>query len=204
METPINTRTEQIGMALGEYLARGDEKFEIINGKVMPSMPTLAYHNSLIHMIYSRLFMYFLLQQMVTGKARIEATIIQPARSNRNWVKGSYTPDVSVYLGTRLADYTAATPDWRERPFELIPDITIEVLSPTDQPQDIVKKIDAYLQLGVREVVIVDAKTRHATRYLPGAEPVATAADSPDAALTFDDLLPGFALPLTELFDISE
>ncbi|MBC8100909.1 MAG: Uma2 family endonuclease [Armatimonadetes bacterium] len=195
----METTNEQIGMPLDELLQRGSrENFELINGKVKIAMPTGGLHNDLLYLLFVKIYAYIMQQQ--SGAVRFEFTFIQPDSYNPNWVKASYTPDVCVYNGTRLADYIAATPDRGTRPYELIPDITIEVLSPNDYYSDVDEKVEAYLRLGVRHVVLVDAQRRKVIHHLPGAAPVSMAADAPDAALTFGDLLPGFALPLADLF----
>lgn len=85
----------------------------------------------------------------------------------------------------------------RDQISKVIPDLTVEVLSPKNTPAEIARKIDEYFRGGVRAVWVVDHRKETATVYT-----------APDAAVVFDsadyldggDILPGFRLPLAELF----
>jgi Uma2 family endonuclease len=77
------------------------------------------------------------------------------------------------------------------------PDLAVEVLSPSNSKAEMARKRDEYFRSGVRLVWEIDPRTRTARVY--------TAADqfrdlSSADTLTGDPVLPGFALPLAELF----
>jgi Uma2 family endonuclease len=77
------------------------------------------------------------------------------------------------------------------------PDIAIEVLSPSNRPAEIARKVGLYLAAGSSFVWIVDADARTVTVYAPDRGPrTLTENDTLDGG----DVLPGFALPLAELF----
>jgi len=79
--------------------------------------------------------------------------------------------------------------------FEGPPDAAFEVISPGDSYSEIEEKTLDWLQAGVRAVVIVDPRIRSARIHHPsGAVPVGDAIELPD-------LIPGWRLPLSELFD---
>ena len=78
------------------------------------------------------------------------------------------------------------------------PDLAVEVLSPSDRWPAVGKKVMQYLDAGAREVWVVDPKKRRIHTYA-GSPPTSRIVDG-DGPLT-SPLLPGFALPLVELFD---
>ena len=79
----------------------------------------------------------------------------------------------------------------------IIPDITAEVLSPSEKPARIHRKLTQYFPAGVKEVWLINPGDRTVEIWtgptLP--EPALSGADSIASAL-----LPGFTLPPAELF----
>ena len=79
----------------------------------------------------------------------------------------------------------------------LAPDLAVEVLSPTNTGPEMAKKRREYFDAGVRLVWIIDPKKR-AVEVFTAVDEVdhLTAADT----LTGGEVLPGFAVPLGEVF----
>jgi len=105
------------------------------------------------------------------------------------------SPDVSVIQRARLpAD---APPGF----WLVVPDLAVEVVSPSDRWRDVEDKIAAYRQAGVRLLWVLDSRTRSATVYAVGApaRTLRTRADVLDGA----DVLPGFQVALGQLFGAS-
>lgn len=77
---------------------------------------------------------------------------------------------------------------------DLVPDLAVEVLSPSNTPREMALKRRHYFEAGVRLVWIIDPKRRAVAVY--------TGPDRPTRLDTLDggDVLPGFALPLARLF----
>lgn len=76
------------------------------------------------------------------------------------------------------------------------PDLAVEVISPSDRYSEVEAKIERYLRAGTRQVIVVDPQkqmaridTRSATKKL-----------TIDDTLTAPDVVPGWSLPLRELF----
>jgi Uma2 family endonuclease len=80
---------------------------------------------------------------------------------------------------------------------DLVPDLAIEVLSESNTRREMARKLGEYFEAGVRLVWLVDPKTRTVAVHAPGIASVVL-----DASETLDGgaVLPGFALPLAELF----
>jgi Uma2 family endonuclease len=77
------------------------------------------------------------------------------------------------------------------------PDLAVEVLSPDEGPTAVQDKVAEYLAAGVPLVWVCDPAREAVTVHQPGQPPrVLGAAD----VLTGEDVLPGFRLPLAELW----
>ncbi len=102
-------------------------------------------------------------------------------------------PDVSFISWDRFPG--RQLPD--EPIYGVAPDLAVEVLSAGNTPREMQRKRDEYFRAGVRCVWYLDPRTQTARIY--------TAADQcqelpPDGMLRATRILPGFALPLADLF----
>ena len=77
------------------------------------------------------------------------------------------------------------------------PDIAIEVRSPDNTHRQLERKARHYLARGGRRVWVFYPRTRTVRVHRPGA---ATETLRPDDALTAEDVLPGFAVRVGDLF----
>ena len=101
-------------------------------------------------------------------------------------------PDVSYVRAERLPQESA-----RGRFLRLAPDLAVEVVSPSNPPARVAEKVALYLAAGTRLVWIVDRRQRTVTSHAPGRSPQTLGVEE---TLVGEDVLPGFALPLAELF----
>lgn len=111
----------------------------------------------------------------------------------RLWPGRIRIPDIAFISWDRLPN--------RQRPIEPIPDISpdlaIEVLSATNTPAEMRQKREDYFDAGVQLVWEVDPRARTVSAYTAADESqVLTENDTLDGG----SVLPGFALPLRELF----
>ena len=102
-------------------------------------------------------------------------------------------PDVSFVLWDQLPDRTVPN----QPMLRLAPTLAVEVLSPNNTCKEMARKLRDYFKAGVRLVWYVDPDVRCATVY--------TALDcfvvlSERQSLDGGDILPGFSLPLGDLF----
>ena len=99
-------------------------------------------------------------------------------------------PDASYIAAGRLDEIPVGNCD-------IAPDLAVEVVSPSDNANDVQDKAAEYLRCGVRVVWIVYPTTRqvHAVRE-EGDVRVFRVGDE----LTCEDVLPGFAVPVASLF----
>ncbi|MFQ3659758.1 MAG: Uma2 family endonuclease [Anaerolineae bacterium] len=183
---------ERIGMSLEEFLAEGAKHaFELINGERLERMPNVYGHRFLIRWML-RQFEAFLASSPLGD---VDAEVTYTVSDSAQWVQGSRIPDLAFFGSGRLAQYMRATPEWWLRPLRLVPDLTVELVSPSEKADDTAKKIAADLANGVREVWVIDMTTQAAHIHTPNG----VTAIAPDGALT-TPLLPAFELRLPDLF----
>ncbi len=186
---------EKVGMPLDEFIRETNEQmFELINGERIPRLPTVGGHNYVMRLLFKLLSSY-----TQAGECFFEATYVLPDHYDANWVTGSRTPDLMFISAERWNAYRQANLDWRDKPYLFVPDLVIEVVSPTDGVSDLDAKIDVYLADGVRLIIVVDPQRHKATVYAPDMEqPLHLAGDSP---LDLNDVISGFQIPLSRLFE---
>lgn len=101
-------------------------------------------------------------------------------------------PDLSFVRTNRLPE-----PGF-EKFFPGPPDLAVEIVSPSDSPSRLARKVRQYLQAGASLVWVVDPGRRQVDVYrIDGADRTLRASD----VLTAPSLLPGWSLPLADLFN---
>ena len=101
-----------------------------------------------------------------------------------------YIPDVAFVSRARQPEPS------RETYNPLAPDLAVEVLSPSDQPDVMRLKLANYLAAGV-VVWVVNPESKAVEVYTPGKRAYRLGADG---TLDGGDVLPGLALPVKDLF----
>lgn len=84
---------------------------------------------------------------------------------------------------------------------ELAPDLVVEVISPTDRAGQIAEKLEDYVTAGVRRVWFVNPRVRAVTVHYPDRTSRTLRIGQ---ELDGEEVLPGFRLPLAELFAETE
>ena len=102
-------------------------------------------------------------------------------------------PDVSYICAARVP----RSPKTRQAFFRGAPDLVVEVLAPSDRPVRISEKMEDYFQSGTRLAWVINPAERNALVYgTAEADRLLRVTDTLDG----EDVLPGFRLPLAELF----
>lgn len=188
----------RVGMPLTDFIRVYDTEgpFELINGEMIRRMPSVAGHTETIDTLYSALKNFA--SDGNLGIVRVEATFIMPDSYDAHWVEGSRIPDILFITAERLATYKAAVPDWKNRPYALVPDLVVEVVSPNDTYSEVDVKVDMYLADGVRLVWVLDPQRRKVSIQTVDDEVVHQVRG--DATLEGGEVLPGFQIKLSALF----
>lgn len=79
---------------------------------------------------------------------------------------------------------------------EVVPDLAVEIVSPTDTERDVLGKVGEYLEAGVRLVWIVDPRRERAIVYRALTD---VRSLSVDEELDGEDVVPGFRARLREV-----
>ncbi len=184
------------GMTLAEFIQRSEAEvpFEFIDGEVIPVSPNVAGHDLIARRLFVLLYTYATAQRL--GEVFAEAAFA--LAGHPDWVTGSRKPDVLFYRAERFAEYIAATPDWRSKPFLLVPDLVVEVMSHTDRISAVLKKAALYLDDGVQTVWVIDQERQTVSIYTPHDQPNTLNADQ---ILTHEPLLPGFSTIVRAIFE---
>lgn len=106
-----------------------------------------------------------------------------------------FQPDLLLLLKQRASRRT-------ERGVKGAPDLVIEILSPSNRANDLGVKKRVYARSGVREIWIVDpvAKTVTAWQFTRSGQGRSTLWDNIPDARAVTPLLPGFSLPVRDIF----
>ncbi len=155
---------------------------ELYNGKVVFKMAAFA-HGRIQTRIAGKLDSYC--ERNPIGEVVTETNFqLWPERRNQSRI-----PDVAFVKKERV-------PEEQWRFADLAPDLAVEIISPEDNFLKVMNKVDAYLEQGTQIVWVVIADTREVLVC------TATSKHSVKDVLTAPDLLPGFELPVSKIFEV--
>ena len=177
---PVQTRV----MTADELLAMPDDgrRHELVRGELITMSPAGTRHGR----VASRLMVS--LTAFVNPKRLGE---VFPPDTGFVIAQGPDTvraPDVSFVSAERMVN--------TEKYFPGPPDLAVEVVSPNDTYSEVEAKVREYIAAGTRMVIVVNPRNETATITTPWGVTQLTAADT----LTGGDVVPGWSLPLRELF----
>jgi Uma2 family endonuclease len=167
-----------------ERLACEGEEYELIRGELIPVSPTGRRHGRAATKTSVRLSLF--VEKEKAGEVYVETGFI--LRRNPDVLLG---PDVSFVRAERLRDAD------EDGFLPLVPDLAVEVISPSERRAKIERKIAEYRAAGVPLLWILRPRQCTVTVYEP---------DKPPRTLREDDtldggtVLPGFTLPVRDIF----
>ena len=159
-----------------------DHYFELIHGEVVEKVPT-EEHGLIAGNIYGFLWQYT--RQSGLGRAVIEVRVRVPEDEYN-----SRQPDLAFFADT-------TRPIVKRGPVPLMPDLVIEVKSPDDTYTSMRERAQYYLVHGAKLVWLIYPEKRLVEVYRQGADSDILTGDD---TLQGDDVLPGFVLPVHEIF----
>jgi Uma2 family endonuclease len=81
----------------------------------------------------------------------------------------------------------------------VVPELIVEVRSPSDRWSKVLEKVTEYLKAGVVAVIVVDPQSLSVQVHRDTDQMPQTLRDTDELALP--DLLPGFSVPVKRLFE---
>ena len=166
-----------------DLLRDDDHRYELWEGELWRMSPTKKRHGRGAARIAGQLLRYLELNPI--GSLYITEVGFRVGPGPR-----LVCPDVAYVSHERDA------PVGDDEFFPYAPDIAIEVLSPDNTGPKVRRKARAYLANGARLVWAMASRRRTVTVYRPGEEPQLLR----DDVLSGEDVLPGFAVRVADLF----
>ena len=162
------------------------ERYEIIDGQHVEMAP-MSTKSLVLASRLNRILSNYGIEHDI-GEAYGEIIFKLPLRIDRG-----RRPDVA-FVSYAVWPKILDVPD--SNAWEAIPDLCVEVVSPTDRIEELMDKIGEYLSAGVRLVWVIYPRHGYVHVYESPTKIVGlTRADVLDGG----DVLPGFRLPLTEI-----
>jgi Uma2 family endonuclease len=183
-------------MSMDEFVRLYDQEgpFELIDGERIALVPGVAEHTELIKLLYKLLLVYEQEHNNISVYSEAPYVLVY----SPDWVTGARIPDVMAYDAGRMVDYKAQTPDWGKKPYVLVPDLCIEVISPNDIYSEVDAKVERYLADGVRLVWVFNPRT--SSIRVHNINSIQSVRLTQEHTLDGGDILPDFILPLREVF----
>ncbi|WP_439624629.1 Uma2 family endonuclease [Gemmata sp.] len=167
------------------------DRYEVVNGQVQETPPMSAFSGETANLIRDELTIY----ARSSGRGRSRNDLLfrlpLPEDASRN-----RAPDVAFISFER---WPATLPlPYRGNPVDVVPNLMVEVASPTDDAEDLIAKAHEYLRAGAELVWLVFPRVRQLYAYTAvGTAPrLVTEADVLDGGT----VLPGFSVPMAGLF----
>jgi Uma2 family endonuclease len=188
-------------MSLDEFIRLYDNQpFELVNDIRNDVLPQVAGHAMVVQDVLIALDRYADSRKL--GDAWLRAPFVHI--NSDNTVAFSYTPDVMYFRAERMASYKQAVPDWKSKPYLLIPDLAVEVVAHDDNLTELDEKVDRYLLDGVLAVWVLDPQRKKVFIHtLTSRDPFTkqTTTLKQGDTLNGGEVIPGFEIALATLFE---
>lgn len=161
-----------------------NKRFELINGEIVEKMPT-QLHGVIINILAGYIFAF--LQQNPIGYAMVEARYGLPDDETNDRI-----PDYS------FVSHARNTPPVSQGAAPYMPDLAVEVQSPNQSEQFMRDKAAFYLEHGTHIVWLIYPNRQVVDVRTPNGNQLRTVDDTLDGG----DVLPGFAMPVRDLFPL--
>jgi Uma2 family endonuclease len=167
-------------------LPKDGHRYEIVNGELIDMGSSGALHGNLAITLSSALFAVVNAQKL--GALFDSSTAFKLKSGNRR------SPDISFFAKERLQGMTELPTGFLDG----APDLAVEVLSPGNTVEEIHDKLVEYFENGTRLAWIIHPSEHYVLVYRSSQEPdrLLKSTDFLDG----EDVIPGFTLPVAELF----
>lgn len=180
-------------LSLDDLMAMGsDARVEIINGELVPKATKGIVHGIIGSNIITAFTCY--LHESRSGAIMMgSATYLM--FSSVDSLRNAFEPSVSYIRNENVP------PGWNpEKPHPGAPDLAIEIVSPTDDPEEVQWKRRTYLQKGTQQVWLVYFRLREVHQYTAEGVKIYS---QPEEQIDVEALLPGMTgLTLAAIFDL--
>ena len=166
----------------------GDVFYEVVDGEVMEVPPMGTFEADIANLLAEMMNEYA--RPRASGRAFVEVLFrIDAGREIRR------QPDVAFVSASR---WPAGKRAPKASSWQVVPDIAVEVVSPSDLAVDLNRKIDDYFRAGVVHCWVIYPGTQQVYVY---TSPTNVLILTPPDELDGGDVLPGFRIALDRLFN---
>ena len=167
------------------------EQYELIDGEILEIQPMGVYSAEVANLLNDELGAYA--KRTRLGRARMDMIFRVPLRrdSTRN-----RKPDVAFVSFERWPKDRPFP--YRGNPMDVVPELMVEVISPTDDAEDVLIKAFDYLESGALLVWLIYPRVRTIHAYTSPDQPPRVFRE--ESTLDAGDVLPGFSVPVAALF----
>ena len=164
----------------------GSYRYELIGGELKKMAPAGNEHGSLAALLTGFLITHVRTKKL--GKVYAAETGFKLS-SKPDTVRA---PDAAFISQGRLDEVGPVQGYWPGAP-----DLVAEVVSPNDLYTEVSEKVEEWLKAGCQLVVVVNPRTEQVLVHAPGADVKVLGVDD---TLGGGDVVPGWSLPIKELF----
>ncbi len=182
------TNTADVGEVENQIVS-DDALYEVIDGRIVELPPMGTDQEVTAGILHIRLGSH--VDATKAGRAVMETLFDfteQVGRKRR--------PDVAFVSTQR---WPRSKPVGAGDGWPVVPNLAVEVISPSNSWDEVIAKIHEYFQVGVERVWVVTTSKKQVHIY---ESPTSVRILSADKELTDEDLLPGFKLALADLFEM--
>ena len=166
------------------FCCENDGRYELVDGEVLELAPANDEHGETAGNVVTAFNNYS--RPRGIGRARVETGYT--LRTGPDTVRG---PDVSFVLQPRVEGRGSGFPVGA-------PDIAVEVVSPSNTAAEVARKVAEYLAAGSQRVWVIYPAARRVVIHRADGSVLSYGGDD---VIADEELLPGFSLPLSEIFE---
>lgn len=184
----ISTKPALTADEFWELPEKQGARFELVDGEAVEMPGSTMRHSALVATIFSLLRAYVLENQL--GQVFPDG-LSYLLRRDPDTIR---IPDVSFIPRERLP------PDGPQESYaDIVPGLVVEVVSPGNSAAELRRRTRDYVDAGVAQVWIVWPDDRTVSAYAGSMTPTELTSED---TLEGGDVLPGFSVPVADLFDI--
>jgi len=186
LDPPAGKQPEESLDAAGPLLLESERLWEVVNGELRVAEPMSTLANVTASRLCVRIGAFSETRQL--GEAVIEALF-----ALRSEPKLHRRPDLAFVTrhrwdGVELDEWAA---------WNVVPDLAVEAISPSNLAEDVEEKLDEYFAAGVRRVWVIYPRSRKLHDHTSATNCTRIPADG---VVDGGDILPGFQFVVGDLF----
>jgi Uma2 family endonuclease len=175
---------------LTNYVPPDNVLYEVIDGQIV-ELPPMGTRQEI-----TAGFLYFRLTLVVSTK-QLGRAVVETLFDLTDQIGRKRRPDVA-FVAKQRWPLSKPIPD--ADGWQVVPNLAIEVVSRINSWEEVLEKVQEYFLVGVESVWVVSAVHRQVHVY---SAPTNVSILTVDDNLEDESLLPGFRLPLKELFEVN-